>query len=151
MPDSLGSMLLAGSVRCGADCASKKRALETIATLIAGSDDSALFDRLNERERLGSTGIGEGIAIPHCRLRGSNTVRAALVTLRAPIEFEAIDDRPVDILFALVVPEDATGEHLAMLARLAELFSSATFRTRIRDCHSDEELHRTMLSAWETA
>lgn len=144
----LETILEGARVRCGVDCASKKRALEIIAGLIAAGDESALCEKLNERERLGSTGIGEGIAIPHCRLSACRSTRAALITLRSPIDFSAIDDRPVDVLFALVVPDDAPEEHLALLGRLAELFNNAGVRARLRGCRGNEELHQAMIAAW---
>ena len=152
---TLEALLAPQRVLCGADCGSKKRVLETIAGLIAGTRGKDAEDRLceslNARERLGSTGIGEGIAIPHCRQPDCPAPMAALVTLARPVDFAAIDDAPVDIVFALVVPEGATDEHLRLLARLAGLFSEAALRERLRACRDGESLRAAMLSAWTQA
>jgi PTS system nitrogen regulatory IIA component len=149
---ALDTLLTPQRVLCGADCGSKKRVLETIAGLVAGGRGKEIEDQLceslNARERLGSTGIGEGIAIPHCREADCSTPTAALVTLARPVDFAAIDDNPVDIVFALVVPDGATDEHLRVLARLAGLFSQPGLRERLRACRDDESLRATMLSAW---
>jgi PTS system nitrogen regulatory IIA component len=151
MTVSLSEILRPNSVRAGVRCASKKRCLESIADLIAevsGRDAGDLLDNLNARERLGSTGLGQGVAIPHCRL-GAGTTSAALLTLDSPIEFGAIDDGPVDLLFALVVPEDACEEHLQLLAKLAELFSRADFCERLRGAPDDSALFSVIQEAWQ--
>ena len=104
--------------------ASKKKVLQTLAerlaTTLSGVSDLELFDQLIARERLGSTGIGSGVAVPHCRLNGLSQPIAALVKLPQPIDFEAIDKAPVDLIFALIVPVDATDEHLQLLASVVE-------------------------------
>ena len=153
MSDSFASILAPHRVLHACDCASKKRLLEVISGLIVdgsgGMDENRLCESFSARERLGSTGIGEGIAIPHCRLKDCRTATAALVTLERPIEFAAIDDRPVDIVFALVVPDEAAEAHLQMLARLAGLFSEHAFRVRLRACRDAAQLHRCLSTAWE--
>ena len=130
---------------CRTAASSKKRALENIAQFICqelpGFDANTLFGNLVARERLGSTGLGHGIAIPHCRLKELDGVIGALVTLAQPIDFEAIDDKPVDILFVLIVPEQATQEHLNTLAALAELFNQSQFCERLRAADSAEQLY----------
>jgi nitrogen PTS system EIIA component len=152
MSTGLEPLLRPEQVICGADCASKKRVLETVASLAAqgrGKEfEDLLCESLNARERLGSTGIGEGIAIPHCRLGDCRAPTAVLMTLARPVDFAAIDDGPVDIVFALVVPDGATDEHLRLLARLAELLAQAGLRERLRACHDRASLHATMLEAW---
>lgn len=152
MAKALDAILSTEQVICRADCASKKRTLEVIAGLVArgrGQDfENQLCESLNARERLGSTGIGEGIAIPHCRLADCPAPTAVLITLAQAIDFAAIDDRPVDIIFALVVPDGAADEHLRLLARLAGLFSQEEFRSRLRACRDASTLHQLMLSAW---
>lgn len=153
MPDSFASILAPHRVLHACDCASKKRLLEVISGLIVdgsgGMDENRLCESFSARERLGSTGIGEGIAIPHCRLKDCRAATAALITLQQPIEFAAIDDRPVDIVFALVVPDEAAEAHLQMLARLAGLFSEHAFRVRLRACRDAAQLHRCLSTAWE--
>lgn len=152
MAGSLKDILAPQRVICSAPCASKKRALELIAGLIAGSSSSMedeLLDHLNARERLGSTGLGQGIAIPHCRMPGATTTTAALITLDNPIDFSAIDDQPVDLLFALIVPEDATDEHLQLLSKLAELFSQPSFCGNLRRAPDADALYKTMCGGWD--
>jgi len=154
MPLPLEELLTASRVLCQAECGSKKRVLELVANLVAGGADPEMEDRLcdsfNARERLGSTGIGAGIAIPHCRLSECSRPLAVLMTLQKPVDFAAIDDQPVDIVFALVVPDGATDEHLQLLARLAEMFSRAESRAALRAAPNSKELLQAVLSAWET-
>ncbi|MBN3564479.1 PTS IIA-like nitrogen regulatory protein PtsN [Aliamphritea spongicola] len=123
---------------------SKKRTLELISKTIAQQsedlEEEDIFSGLIGRERLGSTGIGEGVAIPHCRLDNYNQVVGCLVQLAEPIDFDAIDGAPVDLLFVLLVPTDACDEHLQTLGNLAELFSQTEFRQQLRSATSGEEL-----------
>lgn len=137
-------LLTPGRTLCGIEGVSKKRALEILANTIAQDvpaiDADELFRRLIARERLGSTGIGHGIAIPHCRVEHCNGTLGALITLKHPIDFDAIDSEPVDILFAMLVPEDAHSEHLQTLAALAAKLSDSAFRARLRTADSDASL-----------
>jgi len=132
---------------CGVEGGSKKRALELLANTIAQDvpsiDPEDLFRRLIGRERLGSTGIGHGIAIPHCRVENCAGTLGALITLSEPVDFDAIDSQPVDILFAMLVPEEAHDEHLQNLAALAGALSNAEFREKLRTAKSDRELYET--------
>lgn len=102
--------------------------------------------RLIQRERLGSTGIGNGIAIPHCRIPNLTQVVGALVTLDNPIDFEAIDDNPVDVIFVLLVPEESFEEHLETLATLAGLFNQDAFCDALRNADSDEQLYNAAVN-----
>ena len=115
---------------------SKKAALETLATLIAGADpgltQAEVFNSLITRERLGSTGLGEGVALPHGRLKNGEHTLGAFIRLGSAIDFDAVDHKPVDLLFALLVPEESTDEHLQILAQLAELFSKPEVLERLR-------------------
>lgn len=133
---------------CGVPGSSKKRILELIAAQVAKQspelDENTLFNNLIARERLGSTGIGQGIAIPHCRLQNCKHVLGALLTLSEGIPFDAIDNQPVDILFVLIVPQEATSEHLDLLSQLAERFNDARFCERLRQCKDATELYRTV-------
>src|SRR5690554_2543053 len=130
---------------CGIEGVSKKRVLEILATTIAQDvpaiDADELFRRLVAREKLGSTGIGHGIAIPHCRIDSCTTILGALITLNQPIEFDAIDSEPVDVLFAMLVPEEAHSEHLQTLAALAGALNDPDFRARLRAADSDAALY----------
>ena len=136
------------NVRCHTSAASRKRVLQMIAELVVepGSSADTLFDGLMARERLGSTGLGEGVAIPHCRTN-STQIRAAFITLDQPIDYEAVDGEYVDILFVLVVPEEEQHAHLQALSQLAEVFSSAEHRVNLRACQSDQALLSTLQNA----
>lgn len=124
--------------------ASKKRVLEEIAGLLASATESlnpvAVFDKLLERERLGSTGLGHGIALPHARMTGVSEARGAFIQLQSKADFDAIDQQPVDLVFGLLVPEQATEEHLQLLAKLATLFSDKDFCNRLRKAKNPQAL-----------
>ncbi|MFQ3229982.1 PTS sugar transporter subunit IIA [Reinekea sp.] len=129
--------------------ASKKKVLQTLAERISPSlgdvQEHALFDQLIARERLGSTGIGSGVAVPHCRLEGIDKPIAALVKLDTPIDFEAIDHKPVDLIFVLIVPLDATDEHLQLLANVVERVNNSATLSQIRSCQTVESLFSTFV------
>ena len=124
--------------------ASKKRVLEEIAGLLASASETlgqgAVFDKLLERERLGSTGLGQGIALPHARVAGVAEACGAFIQLQSKADFDAIDQQPVDLVFGLLVPEQATEEHLQLLAKLATLFSDSEFCDRLRKAGDKESL-----------
>ncbi|AMB84354.1 PTS fructose transporter subunit IIA [Pseudomonas agarici] len=128
---------------------SKKRALEQIANLIAREvPDLAMqdvYESLIAREKLGSTGFGNGIAIPHCRLKGCQLPISALMHLDAPIDFDAIDGAPVDLLFVLLVPEAATDAHLELLRQIASMLDRKEVRDRLRGAPSNEALYKVVL------
>jgi PTS system nitrogen regulatory IIA component len=134
---------------CNLPGASKKRVLENLSAFISqqlGGDTEQtdqLFHSLVARERLGSTGIGEGVAIPHCRASGFRRIHGCLIKLDKPIDFDAQDDKPVDLIFALVVPEEKNDEHLATLARIAALMQDDDSRQSLRQCSNNEELYAT--------
>ncbi len=127
------------------DCHSKKDALDTLAKTIADSDNAIsqteVFDCLIAREKLGSTGLGNGIAIPHGRLSNSKKTIAAFLQLDEGIDYDAVDKQPVDLLFALIVPEESTDEHLQTLATLAEMFSDKNIIRKLRRGRSANEIH----------
>jgi len=131
-------------------CGSKKRLLETIASHLCDHntelDPSNVFSALIARERLGSTGIGKGIAIPHCRIEDCTQTMGVLVTLKTPIDFNAIDEEPVDIIFVLVVPEGNHQDHLKTLATLAEKFSDEKCLQEIRQSQDTQELYNIVTS-----
>lgn len=141
----LKTILTPGRTFCGVPGSSKKRILENIARIISectpSLNSNQLFDNLITREKLGSTGLGQGIAIPHCRLSDCDSVLGTLIKLEQPVDFDSIDNQPVDILFVLLVPEQATDEHLQVLATLAERFSDPQFCQRLRAASDSEELY----------
>lgn len=124
---------------------SKKKILELIAKIFAQQSPSLnapeIFDALVLRERLGSTGVGHGVALPHCRLPGLEKVLGALIYLNEGVQFDAEDGVPVDLFFALLVPENIEQEHLHILASLAEKFGQATFRDKLRQSKNAQELY----------
>lgn len=130
---------------------SKKRILEYIAHLIAtdvpGIDEDVLFESLVAREKLGSTGFGNGIAIPHCRLIGCNAPISAVLHLETAIDFDAIDGEPVDLLFVLLVPEEATDQHLELLRQIASIFEQDDVRERLRNAPTSADLYKRVLAA----
>lgn len=130
------------------DAASRKRALEAASDLLAEHHPDlsarALFDELMNRERLGSTGLGEGVAIPHCRIPCDRIV-GAFLKLEEAIDYDAMDGEPVDLLFVLVVPPEETTAHLDVLAVLARLFNNAENRDRLRAQDSNSALYEELI------
>ena len=128
---------------------SKKRALEEIAKVVASEvselDQQEVFEKLIAREKLGSTGFGNGIAIPHCRLKGCANPVSALLLLDHPIDFDAIDGAPVDLLFVLLVPEAATDAHLELLRQIASMLDREDVRKRLRAARDNKALYQVVL------
>ncbi len=141
---NISDILSPESIILDSGCHSKKAALDTLAETIAQSDNTIsqteVFDCLCARERLGSTGLGNGIAIPHGRLNNSNKTIAAFLQLEDGVDYDAVDKAPVDLLFALLVPEDSTEEHLQTLATLAEMFSDVDTIRKLRQSQSATEV-----------
>lgn len=141
----LSTLLSPDCTRCAVDGSSKKKVLELIGQLAAprlsGTTSFDVFENLLNRERLGSTGIGMGVAIPHGRLASANKPVAILMTLSAPIDFDAIDNQPVDIIFALLVPEDQHEQYLQTLASVAQRLNDKNCTRALRDAQSDQELY----------
>lgn len=135
-------------ISCDFQATSKKRVLEELSTLIAGNTpeltESEIFDSLIGREKLGSTGLGHGVAIPHGRIKGRDSATAAFIKLDQGVDFDASDNRPVDLLFALVVPEHFTNEHLDLLAQLAEMFDNEEFCNKLRTSHDTAQILELM-------
>ncbi len=129
---------------------SKKRLFEQVGLLFEnnhGIERGKVFDSLFARERLGSTGLGEGVAIPHGRIKSLGEALAAVVRLEQAIPFDAPDSKPVRLLIFLLVPESATDEHLELLSELAELLADATTREALLQCSTPEEMHRILSGA----
>ena len=139
------SILAPGRTTCSLEAGSKKRAIELAAEYIAGSlpgsNVANLYRGLLDRERLGSTAIGHGVAIPHCRLEECDEIVGALFVFSDPIEFAAPDDDPVRIMFVLLVPANETDKHLAALAMLAERFDVPSYRESLITAGNDKELY----------
>lgn len=144
----LNQVLSLDCTKSAVQCSSKKRALEIISELAAshtGLDANQLFQCMLNREKVGTTGIGNGIAIPHGRLQDSENAVAILLQCEEAIDFNAIDNRPVDILFALLVPEDQCQTHLKTLAQMAERLNDKQTLKQLRRAESDLELYEIMI------
>ena len=144
------SLLPRDCVRSSITASSRKAVLEWVADLLAkvhpGISGRLLFNALMERERLGSTGLGDGVAVPHCRLRCSQLI-GALLSLTRPVSFDAPDGEPVDLLFILIAPEDEPSAHLEALAVVAGVFGSPAECARLRGAGSDAALRQLFLEA----
>ena len=146
-------LLTPARVRAGVSATSKKRLLELAAEALAegqAAHERAIFDSLCLRERLGSTGLGHGVAIPHGRTPHLASATGAFLRLSEPVDFGATDGQPVDLVFALAVPEHFTQQHLGLLAQLAEMFADDAFRSRARACASDGSLFE-LVSGWRSS
>ncbi len=135
--------------RSGVEARSRKRVLEAASNLLCEGNeqlsDRSLFDELLARERLGSTGLGGGVAIPHCRI-ACNEISAAFLKLEQPIDYDAPDGQPVDLLFVLVVPPEENHAHLEVLATLARIFGEPDNRSRLRRAASSKELYEVLMA-----
>lgn len=132
------------------DVASKKRVFEQAGLLFENNNQiarSEVFESLFAREKLGSTGLGQGIAIPHGRIKGLKEAVGALVRLRHPIAFDAPDGQPVNLIFVLLVPEKATDLHLQILSELAQMFSDKALREKLLTETDAADVHR-LISEW---
>lgn len=132
------------------EATSKKRVIENLSRMLAANTSAAtaekIFQVLLERERLGSTGLGKGVAIPHARVPDLTHTVAAMLTLETPVEFEAADGKPIDIAFGLLVPEDDTEHHLQHLSRLVTLFRDEEICSRIRQASNADAIFELLLS-----
>ncbi|MEN0107778.1 MAG: PTS IIA-like nitrogen regulatory protein PtsN [Pseudomonas sp.] len=145
----LENILTPGRSLVGVPGGSKKRVLEQIANLVARElpdlDGQDIFESLVAREKLGSTGFGNGIAIPHCRLPGCTAPISALLRLESAVDFDAIDGAPVDLLFVLLVPEAATDEHLELLRQIASMLDRSEVRDQLRHAPTSERLYQVVV------
>ncbi len=149
----LASILPASQVLVGIDATSKKRAFEEAGLLfenLHGLGRALVTDSLFSRERLGSTGLGHGVAIPHGRIKGLKAPMAAVLLLAQPIGFDAPDEQTVNLLIFLLVPEAATQKHLEILSEIAELLSDAGLRNRLCASSSASELHG-LIAGWQSS
>jgi PTS system nitrogen regulatory IIA component len=139
------------NVLLDAESTSKKRVFERVGLLFENSQKlsrSQVFDSLFAREKLGSTGLGQGVAIPHGRIKGLRDAVAAFVKTDTPIPFDAPDGTPVNLIFVLLVPERATDLHLQLLGELAQMFSDTSFRERLLASNDPAVIHK-MFTDWQ--
>ncbi len=149
----LSTILPVSHVQVDVEVTSKKRAFEEAGLLFESLHDlsrAVVADSLFARERLGSTGLGHGVAIPHGRIKGLKSPMAAVFLLRRPIGFDAPDEAPVSLLIFLLVPEASTQKHLEILSEIAELLSDTGVRERMMASTTREELHG-QIEAWSSA
>lgn len=146
----LKDILTPSQVIVSENITSKKRVLEviaeTVASIQAELDTQKIFEHLIERERLGTTGFGKGVAIPHCRLKGCKTPIVVVLKLLLPIDFKAVDGLPVDVFVGLVVPEEANEDHLQLLKQIAGVLSDSLLCKAIRESQDSETLYQTIIN-----
>ncbi len=145
----LAETLSSNRVAVGVAVTSKKRALEEIAKLLAQGAPTVshadILASLAAREKLGSTGLGHGVAIPHGRMAGVSSSVGAFARLKHPVDYESHDGRPVDLIFGLLVPQNATGEHLKHLAAIAEKFSDDDFCAKVHGAADAAAVHALLI------
>jgi PTS system nitrogen regulatory IIA component len=146
----IAKLLPESNVIIDLDVSSKKRVFEQVGLLFENNNSiarSQVFDSLFAREKLGSTGLGQGIAIPHGRIKGLKDAVGGLVRARQPIPFDAPDSQNVSLIFVLLVPDRATDQHLQILSELAQMFSDKAFREKLLAAPTAAELH-SLITQW---
>jgi PTS system nitrogen regulatory IIA component len=149
--NQIAALLPDGNILLDLDAGTKARLFDAVGALFEASNAlprKLVVDSLLAREKLGSTGLGQGIAIPHGRIRGLGEARGAFARLRTPIAFDAPDGKPVTQVFVLLVPEQATEQHLQLLSELAQMFSARGFRERLAAA-SDAAAVWAVFAQWE--
>ena len=148
----ISKILLPGNILLDNESSSKKRVFERVGLLFENNQQiarSTVFDSLFAREKLGSTGLGQGVAIPHGRIAKLRDATAAFVKTGNPIPFDAPDGQPVNMIFVLLVPERATDLHLQILGELAQMFSDPQFRDQLNACNDPAAIHQ-LFYHWNT-
>jgi PTS system nitrogen regulatory IIA component len=149
--NQIAKLLPLANVMVGLDASSKKRVFEQAGLLFEnnhGIARASVYDALFAREKLGSTGLGQGIAIPHGRIKGLKEARGAFLRLATPVQFDAADGKPVDMIFVLLVPEAATEHHLQLLSELAQMFSERAFREQLAAA-ADATATHALFANWQ--
>lgn len=147
----IAKLLAPANILLDLEISSKKRLFEQVGLLFENNQGIArnlVFDSLFARERLGSTGLGQGVAIPHGRIKGLRDAIGAFIRLQTPVSFDAPDGQPVHLVFILLVPEQATEHHLQILSELAQMFSDKELRRHLAEATDASELHRH-ITAWQ--
>lgn len=149
--NQIAKLLSPENILLDLDASSKKRVFEQVGILFEnryGIARSAVYDALFAREKLGSTGLGQGIAIPHGRIKGIKDAVGGFLRLTGPVQFEAPDGKPVSLIFALLVPEAATERHLQILSELAQMFSDQKFREQLASAADPATIYSLFLN-WQ--
>lgn len=148
----IANLLPPTNILLNLEVSSKKRAFEQLGLLFENNNGiarSQVFDCLFAREKLGSTGLGQGVAIPHGRAKGLRDTLGAFVRLQTPLPFDAPDGLPVSLMFALLVPEQANEKHLEILSELAQMFSDSAFREKLSSEDDPEKIHH-LFTHWQS-
>ena len=140
----IGDLLDREAVGARVSASSKRQVMSVVSEIAArrfGLDGSEILSKLLLRERTGSTGVGYGVAVPHARLKGLDRMRGVFLRLETPVEFDAVDDQPVDLVFALLAPAHSRSEHLRALARVSRSLRQADLRERLRQARSADAIY----------
>ncbi|MDH3220559.1 MAG: PTS IIA-like nitrogen regulatory protein PtsN [Gammaproteobacteria bacterium] len=147
---TISALLSPQTIFIDTEISSKKKLLELIANIAADRtrlSESAIYNSLLNRERLGSTGLGQGFAVPHARLGDLDQTLGCFFRLKEPVNFDAPDNRPVDLVFTIIIPEAATEQHLLILSSLARIFSQEEVCEAVRNAGSKDEIAAIIESA----
>lgn len=147
----IAKLLPVSNILLDADLTSKKRVFEQAGLLLENNESisrNLIFDSLFAREKLGSTGLGQGVAIPHGRIKGLKAATGAMIRVQSAVPFDAPDGQNVKLIFVLLVPERATDEHLQILSELAQMFCDKPFRERLLGAATPADLHQ-LITQWE--
>lgn len=143
------------NILCDVSARGKKHCLELLSELLAksspGTPHEDIFAKLAERERLGSTGLGTGVALPHCRFPGVEESNAALLRLAEPVDFESADGEPVDLVLGMMVPEEITDSHRDDIARISEALKDPSVQARLRSARTPSALYSRFISGHSNA
>jgi PTS system nitrogen regulatory IIA component len=140
----VGALLDSGAISPRVTAASKRQALAVVAEIAGrcfGVRSAKVLDALLEREAVAPTGVGKGIAVPHAQVEGLDRMHGVFVRLATPVDFDAVDDKPVDLIFALLAPPDSGSEHLRALARVSRILRRADIREQLRVARSADAIH----------
>ena|SRR5436190_4075221 len=145
---NIGDLLDRTAISVRVSASSKRQVLAVVAEIAARKlrlDAGDILDALLEREAHGSTGVGHGVAAPHARLAGLERMRGVFIRLEQPVEFDAVDDQPVDLVFALFAPKDAGAEHLRALARVSRMLRQSDLREQLRQARTADAIHTLLV------
>jgi PTS system nitrogen regulatory IIA component len=144
----IGDLLDGAAISARVHAASKRQALSVVSEIAGRAFElkpTEVLSKLLQRERIGSTGVGHGVAVPHARVRGLDRVRGVFVRLQSPVDFGAVDEQPVDLVFALLAPLDDASEHLRSLARVSRALRQADLRQQLRQARSGDAIRALLV------
>lgn len=150
----IGDILDRAAIAARASAPNKRQALTVVAEIAArhfGLDGAVVLEGLLEREAAGSTGVGYGVAVPHARLDGLTRMRGVFVRLDQPVDFESVDEHPVDLIFALFAPPNASSEHLRALARVSRMLRQGDLRDHLRQATTPDAVHALLVQEQPSA